>query len=163
MEFTFPSWLSSPVTSFPPPGHALNIAPARDGEWMFPALIKLAEQNGYQYKSTGVMEVPHFLPINGSVNCHTDPDYGITVACLVHDEGSFYANSELVCKYGAMTLGKGDVFVFDACEWHGWISHGFWYRPRKAASQPLPLQLLQLLKLVVHFAVIRTGTAKPRL
>lgn len=41
--------------------------------------------------------------------------------------------------------------------------HVFWYRLRKAASQPLPLQLLQLLKLVVHFAVIRTETAKPGL
>jgi hypothetical protein len=145
MEFAFPSWLSSLETVFPPPGHELNIAPARDDEWMFPALIELAAQNGYRYKPTGVADGPNFLPINGSVNCHTDSGYGIIVACLVHDEGSFHANSELVCRYGAMTLGKGDVFAFDSREWHGWISHGFSVlacisvspkKSRKSASPP---------------------------
>lgn len=123
LEFKLPKKLTSPRTSFPEAGLELTPLWAKQNQWSFPDLIEIAQNQQYIVPGQNVYP-PHFLLIGGSVNCHTDPDYGVTIACLAHDEGSFYANTELVTTHGALTLCRGDVFVFDSYEWHGWISHG---------------------------------------
>ena len=91
----------------------------------FSNLIKCAEDHGYFSSGLCYEEPPHVVMTNGSVKCHTDSeDYGVTVGCLLRDDGSANFSAELVTQHGALELQVGDVFVFDSCLWHGWIANG---------------------------------------
>lgn len=124
LEFEFPDTLVDPGQSFPEPGDSLVPIAADPSEWGFPSLINVARENQYKPLNPG-FSLPHFLRIGGSVNCHDDPpEFGLTIACLLHNEGAFHAHTELVTEHGPLILSQADVFIFDSCEWHGWIAHG---------------------------------------
>lgn len=124
LKFDFPRSLTDPNRPFPGPGGELSPIVADPSKWGFPSLVNVARANHYKPLSSG-FSPPHFLRIGGSVNCHDDPpEYGLTIACLLDDEGAFYAHTELVTKHGPLFLREGDAFIFDSCEWHGWIAHG---------------------------------------
>ena len=124
LEFDFPRTLVDPNQPFPEPGGVLYPLVTDPRKWGFPLLIRIAHANQYKPLPCSFSR-SHFLRIGGSVNCHDDPpEFGLTIACLLHDEGSFHANTELVTEYGPLVLCEGDVFIFDSCEWHAWIAHG---------------------------------------
>lgn len=102
----------------------LQTMPVNHEDWSFPDLIECASLNGYKVANTNVLNGAHFLPLNGSVGCHVDEAfYGITIACLAYYD-VFCEMPQLVTRLGWLDLKQGDVFIFDATKWHGWISNG---------------------------------------
>jgi len=68
--------------------------------------------------------VAAYLAANGSIKTHTDKSSGLNVACLIAAE-KHWDKPELLTRHGALEIGLGDVFVFNADLPHAWLSNDF--------------------------------------
>ena len=106
------------------PGEVDSISASLD-EWSFPALVKLAATAGFTPRICQLYASVNFLPVNSSIKWHTDLGSGINVACLAFSNDYLGALPELITRYGALELRRGDVFSFDADKGHAWVSNEF--------------------------------------
>lgn len=92
----------------------------------FDLMVKTLHQYGYNQRRTSFCYNKHLLGVQESVGVHTDEDFGLTAACVVHLQSkNFYLDPQLVTKHGGLSVRLYDLFIFDSDKWHAWISHDF--------------------------------------
>lgn len=87
-------------------------------------LLEVAKQRGYVKKAKQPFYLdPSITVTNGSIGWHNDPGIGKVATLLLYESKLYDEPAALITKHGVLYVKPGDIFVFDANQFHAWLSN----------------------------------------
>lgn len=100
----------------------------------FSRVVSIVERAGYRRRQCRGYGEVSFARVQGSAKFHEDRGYGLVASCLIwHSETDgrhdaikrLYDNEpELITLKGFVSVDVGDVFIFNADNYHAWLNNG---------------------------------------